>query len=81
MQGCDRVRSAALRHDIAGATFALAALRGHAKLKLDVVEVQAGTYVAGNLAVRNPVTYTNNHGAAYGAFRLAVEDGLIINTN
>lgn len=42
---------AALRHDITGATFAPAALRGHAKFELDVVKAQAGTYMAGDLAV------------------------------
>jgi hypothetical protein len=42
---------AALRHDIAGATFALTALGGHTEFELDVVKAQAGTYVTGNLAV------------------------------
>ncbi len=48
-------------HDIAGATFAAAALCGDAKFKLDVIEVHAGRCVAGNVPVADALADANNH--------------------
>lgn len=62
MQGRHRMRRVALGHDVARATFALAALGGYAEFELDIVKAQPRTYMTGDFAVRNPVAYTDNHG-------------------
>ena len=67
-------RSAALRDHVAGAAFALAALRGDAQLELNVIEAQAGTDVARDLAVGNPVAYTNDHGGKRNSWLLKMRD-------
>jgi hypothetical protein len=60
-----RATGAALRDDVAGAAFALAALRGHAKFKLDLVKAQARTGMAGNFAVGDSAADANDHGVAW----------------
>ena len=62
MQGSDRVRSVALGNDIPRASFALAALGGHAKFELNFVKAHSGTRVARDFAVRNSTAYTDDHG-------------------
>jgi hypothetical protein len=62
MQCRHRMRRVALGHNIACATFALAALGGNAEFELDIVKAQPGTYMTGDFAVRNPMAYTDNHG-------------------
>ena len=79
MQGRNRVRGTALGKDFASAAFTLAALGGNAQFELDVVKAHAGTRMAGNLTVRNPVADTNDHGGRQKW--LAIDEGLIINTN
>lgn len=61
---CCRAGAAALRNNIARTAFALAALGGDTQFKLDLVETQTGTGVAGNFAVRDSAADTNNHGVA-----------------
>lgn len=60
-----RATGAALRDDVAGATFALAALRGYAEFELDLVKTQARTGMAGNFAVRDSAADANDHGVAW----------------
>lgn len=62
MQSGHGMRRAALRHDIARAPFALAALRGDTEFELDIVEAQTGPHMAGDFAVRYSMAYTDNHG-------------------
>lgn len=62
MQGSDRVRSVALSNDISRASFALAALGGHAKLELNFVKAHSGARMARDFAVRNSTAYTDDHG-------------------
>ena len=75
------MRSAALRDDVARATFALAALGGHAEFELHFVEGHAGTHVARDFAVGHSATYTNDHGGEGGVWLAVDEEGSIINTN
>ena len=63
---CDRLGLAALVHDVAGAGFALAALRGNAQLKLDVIKAEPQLGMADDLTVRNTVTDADNHGNVVG---------------
>jgi hypothetical protein len=60
-----RAAGAALRHHIACATFALAALGGYAEFELDLVKAQACTGMAGNFAVRDSAADANDHGVAW----------------
>lgn len=62
MQGGDRVRSVALGNDIPRASFALAALGGHAKFELDFVKAHPGSRMAGNFTVRDSTAHTDDHG-------------------
>ncbi|BEU97127.1 hypothetical protein ACDW_28320 [Acidovorax sp. DW039] len=57
--------AAALRHDIAGAAFAAAALGGDAQFELDFVKAQTRPGVAGNLSVRNSAAYADDHGGKH----------------
>ena len=79
LQRGHRMRGTALGNHFAGAAFTLAALGGHTQLELDVVKTHASARMAGNLTVRNPAADTNDHGSRQ--FWLAIEEGLIINTN
>lgn len=62
MQGRDRVRSVALGNDIPRASFALAALGGHAEFELDFVKAHARTRVARDFTVRDSAANTDDHG-------------------
>ncbi len=80
MERRDRMRGAALRDDVAGATFTLATLGGHAEFELHFVESHAGTRMARDFPVGHSAAYTDDHGGK-GNCWLAVGEGLIINTN
>jgi hypothetical protein len=69
VNGCKRVHSTALCDDIACAPFAATTLGCNAKLELNVIKAEACTRMAGNLAVGNSVTYTNNHGGRKAGLR------------
>jgi hypothetical protein len=56
------LRGAALRHDVPGTTFALAALGGDTQFQLDIAKAHACTHMAGNIAVRYSLAYTDDHG-------------------
>lgn len=62
MQGSDRVRSVALGNDIPRASFALAALGGHAEFELDFVEAHSGARMASDFTVRDSTAHTDDHG-------------------
>jgi hypothetical protein len=51
-----------LRHDVARARLALAALGGDAQLQLNIVKPHASTRVADDVAVGDTFADTNNHG-------------------
>ena len=79
-----RAGSAALRDDVAGAAFALPALRANAELELDLVETEASAGMAGNFAIRDTAADTDDHGWTWlGCWRIQLKsaDGLIINAN
>lgn len=59
-----RATGAALRHDIAGATFALATLGRYTELKLNLFKAHACTGVTNNFSVGNSVTNADDHGLA-----------------
>ena len=62
MECGNRVRRVALGNDIPRASFALAALGGHAEFELYFVKAHTGTRVARDLAVRNSTANTDDHG-------------------
>jgi len=79
-----RAGGAALRDDVARATFALAALRADAKLELDLVETKARAGMAGDFAIRDTAADTYDHGWTWlGGWRIYLKsaDDLIINAN
>ena len=80
MQGSDRVRSVALGNDIPRASFALAALGGHAEFELDLVKAHPGARVACDFTVRDSAADTDDHGWRRRNW-LAVDGVAIINTN
>lgn len=59
------MRRVALRHDVARAAFAAAALGGHTEFELDIVKPETSPRVADNFAVRNPLANTNYHGGKH----------------
>jgi hypothetical protein len=63
---------AALRHDIAGAAFAAAALGGYAQFELDFVKAQTRPGVAGNFSVRNSAAYADDHGGKQSSWLLVM---------
>ena len=62
IQCCHRMQRIALRDQIAGTALASAALGGHAEFHLDFVKAHSGARITSDFAVRDPATYTNNHG-------------------
>lgn len=54
-----------MRHDIACAAFAAAALGGYAQFELDFVKAQTRPCMAGNLSVRNSAAYADDHGGKH----------------
>jgi hypothetical protein len=62
----------ALCHHIPGATLTLTTLGGHAEFELDVVKAHTCPHVTRDIAIRNSVADTDNHGGA--GIWLAVED-------
>jgi len=64
------MRRTALRHHIAGATFAATTLGGNAKFELDFVKAQTRPGVAGNFSVRNSAAYTDDHGGKLSSWLL-----------
>ena len=62
MECGNRVRRVALGNDIPRASFALAALGGHAEFELDFVKAHAGARMASDFAVRDSTAYTDDHG-------------------
>lgn len=71
VNGCDGVTGAALGDDIACAAFAASALHGNTQFKLDFVKAHPRMRVACYFSVRNPATYTDDHG--YRQLLLAIE--------
>jgi hypothetical protein len=66
-----RAACAALGHDVAGATLALATLGGHAEFELNLVKAHPSAGMAGNFAVRDSAADANDHGVG-----LALNKGL-----
>ena len=52
----------ALGHHVTGAGFAATALGGHTQFELNFVKTHARMCMARDLAIRNSVAYTNDHG-------------------
>ena len=74
MDRSNRMRRTALRHDIAGAALAAAALGGNAQLELDFVKAQTRPGVAGNFSVRNSAAYTDDHGGKLSSWLLIMNE-------
>lgn len=74
MHRSNRMRRTALRHDIAGAALAAAALGGNAQLELDFVKAQTRPGVAGNFSVRNSAAYTDDHGGKLSSWLLIMDE-------
>lgn len=58
----DRATDVTLRYQAPGDVLAAAALSGNPQLELDVIKPRPGVGESGNLAVRNPAAYANDHG-------------------
>lgn len=74
MHRSNRMRRTALRHHIAGAAFAAAALGGNAQFELDFVKAQTRPGVAGNFSVRNSAAYTDDHGGKLSSWLLIMNE-------
>lgn len=74
MHRSNRMRRTALRHDIAGAALAAAALGGNAQFELDFVKAQTRPGVAGNFSVRNSAAYTDDHGGKLSSWLLVMNE-------
>ena len=76
MHRSNGVRSAALRHHVAGAALAASTLGGYAQLKLNFVETHASACMAGNLSVGNPAANADDHDGKQAVW-LAVEEEVL----
>ena len=71
MNGGDRLAGAALRHNVARASFAPPALGRHAQLELDVIEAHPGTRLAGDFSIGDTAADADDHAGNFGG--VAVE--------
>ncbi|BEP56032.1 hypothetical protein GmRootV118_32760 [Variovorax sp. V118] len=62
------MRDTALRHDVAGTTFTLATLGGHAEFELDFVESHARAHMTCDFTVRDSAADANDHGGESGSW-------------
>lgn len=74
MRRSNRMGCTALRHHVAGAAFAAAALGGNAQLELDFVKAQTRPGVAGNFSVRNSAAYADDHGGKQSSWLLVMAE-------